>query len=238
MVLTVSSGGATLGTMARSIRTATAPRAASAPADEQDLRARILRASVTLIDEQGLGSLSMREVARRAGVSHQAPYHHFEDRAAILAAICEEGFGELQRRMHAAQSPVPKDVAELLERCGVAYVTFALAYPAHFRIMFRPELVEMEKFPAAHCKAEDAFAELVKIVQKYVEHGRGWNGKEQALISLCWSVSHGLASLLLDGPLRAKQPEAAAQLDHHVRDVMRAFRVMVDAGLARGSEAG
>ena len=55
---------------------------------------------------------------------------------------------------------------------------------------------------------------------------------------MCWSVSHGLASLLLDGPLRMKQPEATAQLDHHVKDVMRAFRVMVEAGLTRGGEAG
>ena len=161
-----------MGAMAKA-RTAAATRATPA-VDEQDLRARILHASVALIDEQGLGSLSMREVARRAGVSHQAPYHHFEDRAAILAAICEEGFGELRRRMHAAQSPAPKDVSELLERCGVAYVAFARAFPAHFRIMFRPELVEMEKFPAAHCKAEEAFGELVHIVQKYVDLGRGW----------------------------------------------------------------
>jgi AcrR family transcriptional regulator len=224
--------------MARNPRRAVARRAAAPPVDEQDLRARILRASVALIDEQGLASLSMREVARRAGVSHQAPYHHFEDRAAILAAICEEGFDELQRRMRAAQTPAPKHVSELVERCGNAYVAFALAYPAHFRIMFRPELVEMEKFPAAHGKAEAAFAELVHTVARYVQDGRGWKGKEQALISMCWSMSHGLASLLLDGPLRVKQPEAAAQLAHHVKDVMRAFRVMVDAGLTHGADAG
>lgn len=205
---------------------------------DDDLRARILRASVTLIDEQGLGSLSMREVARRAGVSHQAPYHHFEDRAAILAAICEEGFDELQRRMKDAQVSAPKTVGELFERCGHAYVGFALTYPAHFRIMFRPELVEMAKFPEAQCKAEAAFAQLVQVVGRYAAEGRGWQGKEQALISLCWSVSHGLASLLLDGPLRVKQPEATAQLEKHVTDVLRAFRVMVEAGLTRGDEAG
>ncbi len=224
--------------MARNLRATAARSAERPPADEQDLRARILRASVALIDEQGLGSLSMREVARRAGVSHQAPYHHFEDRAAILAAICEEGFRELQTRMRAAQTPPAADVGEQLERCGNAYVAFALAFPAHFRIMFRRELVEMEKFPEAHCRAEEAFAELVGVVQKYVGKGKGWEGKEQALISMCWAMSHGLASLLLDGPLQMKQPGAALQLEQHVANVMRAFRVMMTAGMARGSEAG
>ena len=205
--------------------------------DEQDLREKILRASVALIADQGLGALSMREVARRAGVSHQAPYHHFQDRAAILAAIAEEGFAELRRRMCELRTPPPADVTELLERTGNAYVAFALSHPAHFRIMFRPELVEMEKFPSAHCKAEETFAELVGIVQSYVDAGTGWQGKEPALISMCWSLSHGLASLLLDGPLRKKQPEVEASVDDHVKDVMRAFRVMIQGGLARGADA-
>ncbi len=223
--------------MAESLRATAASSPTKAAAGDADLRGRILRASVALIDEQGLASLSMREVARRAGVSHQAPYHHFQDRAAILAAICEEGFGELQRRMRAAKQPPPADVTELLERTGTAYVEFALAFPAYFRIMFRPDLVEMANYPEAHCKAEEAFAELVAVVQEYVAKGRGWTGREQALISLCWSTSHGLASLLLDGPLRRKQPEAAADLKKHVKEVMRAFRVMASAGLARGGEA-
>ena len=222
--------------MAKSIR---AVREVPAPADAKggDLRARILKASVDLIDEQGLDALSMREVARRAGVSHQAPYHHFDDRAAILAALAEEGFAELRRRMVDARTPTPKTATELLTRTGKSYIRFALAYPAHFRIMFRPDIVEMGKYPTAHCKAEEAFAELVSMVGRYVKEGEGWVGKEQALITLCWSLCHGMSSLLLDGPLRMKQTEAAAQIDAHIDDVMRVFKVMADAALKRGAQA-
>jgi AcrR family transcriptional regulator len=202
---------------------------------EPDLRARILRASVELIGEQGLDALSMREVARRAGVSHQAPYHHFDDRAAILAALAEEGFTELRRRMYEARTAPRKSPGEIA-RAGTAYVQFALAFPAHFRVMFRPDIVDTEKYAGAHCKAEEAFAELVTIVDKWVKEGEGWEGKEPILISLFWSLSHGLASLLLDGPLRAKQPQAAAQVEEHVHDVMRVFTVMADAALKRGDQ--
>jgi AcrR family transcriptional regulator len=204
--------------------------------DGQDVRARILRASVSLIDERGLAALSMREVARRAGLSHQAPYNHFEDRESILAALCEEGFDELRRRTNAAKVPASNAAGDLLERSGNAYVSFAFSHPTHFRIMFRPELVAIEKFPRAHACAEAAFAELVEVVGRYVAGGRGWNGKERVLVSMCWSIAHGLASLLLDGPLRPEAAETVA-IEQHVKDVMHAFRMMLEAARTLGSFA-
>src|SRR5205809_439421 len=105
-----------------------------------DLRRTLIDASLALVEEEGIGALSLREVARKAGVTHNAPYHHFPDRGALLAAIAEEGFGRLAQETAAARAAVPDDPLARLTACGQAYVRFAIASPAHFRVMFRPEL--------------------------------------------------------------------------------------------------
>src|SRR5262245_54976951 len=98
------------------------------------LQRQILDASIDLLRTGGVGALSMREVARRAGVSHQAPYHHFADREAILAAIAEEGFSGLADALHRAREGATT-TAERLKASGLAYVEFALSHPAHYRVM-------------------------------------------------------------------------------------------------------
>ena len=96
-----------------------------------DLRRALLEASLALIDESGIGALSLREAARKAGVSHNAPYHHFKDRGSLLAALAEEGFAQLAADMTAARAAAP-DARTRLEACGQAYVRFALNSPARF----------------------------------------------------------------------------------------------------------
>src|SRR3954468_16224943 len=107
-----------------------------------DLRRTLLDASLALVEEQGIGALSLREVARKAGVTHNAPYHHFPDKGTLLAAISEEGFALLAREMTAARAGARDDPRSRLEACGQSYVRFALKSPAHFRVMFRPELAD------------------------------------------------------------------------------------------------
>ncbi len=187
-----------------------------------DLRRRVLDASVALIEAKGLSALSLREVARRAGVSHQAPYHHFADRAAILAALVEEGFGELGRRMHAADDPAGT-VADRLVEVGVAYVEFALDRPAHFRIMFRPELLDARRFHAAEKAGAAAFAVLERLMKALVAEASAPPASPRVLASLHWAVVHGLASLLLDGPLGLEIPSRAARR-RHVRAALEAMR--------------
>src|SRR5262245_36076534 len=106
-----------------------------------DLRQKVLDASLALIEEGGLDRLSMREVARKAGVSHQAPYHYFADREAILAGIASEGFGMLG---HELSRSLDKHVASqkgALEAATRTYVDFALRHPGYFRVMFRSDAV-------------------------------------------------------------------------------------------------
>lgn len=167
-----------------------------------DLRQQILDASVSLIETQGLAALSMREVARRAGVSHQAPYHYFPDRQAILAAVAGEGFRRLGAALHTVvTAPSRKGAIGRLEAGGRAYVGFALSSPGYFRVMFRPELVDLDAHPEALAEAQGAFAALQALVGGLVEEGVIEAKEAPAMVTTAWSMVHGLSSLLLDGPL-------------------------------------
>jgi AcrR family transcriptional regulator len=213
--------------------------AAGGPAHEGgDLRVRILSASVTLIEEQGLSALSMREVARRAGVSHQAPYHHFADREAIMGAIAEEGFRLLSERLEQALRSDPEQLPPVRDRivtAGRVYVEFACEHPAHFRVMFRPELVNLEKCPGALSEGDRAFSFLTEVVHDAVKRGLKPDPSEQALVVLAWSVAHGLACLILDGPLAHKLP--AAERSTHIYGVTNALGALIDRALAGGDSA-
>jgi AcrR family transcriptional regulator len=103
---------------------------------KDDVRAGILEASLALMNEGGLGALSMREVARRAGVSHQAPYHYFKDREAILAELAGEGFDQLYDYLVSAIG-LARDKVAKNRAMGEAYIRFALNKPELFRLMFR-----------------------------------------------------------------------------------------------------
>jgi AcrR family transcriptional regulator len=192
-----------------------------------DPQRRIVQASVQLIEEAGVGALSMREVARRAGVSHQAPYHHFDDREAILGAIAQEGFRMMseafERALEAQEPSLPARITAAFQ----TYVEFALQNPAHFRVMFRPELVNMENCPGAQAEGDRAFEILQRLVDETVALGVPAHPSKDALLLVFWSVAHGFACLALDGPLTHKTPEA--QRDQQLREVTAAFVAMVEA---------
>jgi AcrR family transcriptional regulator len=207
-------------------------------AAETDLRERVIDASVALIDEKGLAGLSMREVARRAGVSHQAPYHYFADREAILAAVCERGFGMLHERIAAARTGC-RSAGEQLERAALAYVGFAREQPAYFRMMFRPELVEHKKHELVVKSAEGAFQMLPEMVLECVREGLPIEPGVDALVMMTWSFVHGLACLLVDGSLEKEViekgvPRTVHNRDGLARDAIRAFRGLVDAAIESG----
>ena len=148
------------------------------------LRETILRTAVDHIAEHGPDSLSFRKLASDAGVSHQAPYHHFVDRRGVFRAIALDGFTRLgESMMHALSSPPAEQAEAMLE----AYVDFALANPGHFRVMFRRDLCEMEDDPELR-----GFADGASI------------GEIRARATAMWSLAHGLATLLIEGPLEHK----------------------------------
>lgn len=171
-------------------------------APARDLRREVMDAAVAIVVTEGVGALSMREVARRAGVSHQAPYHHFADRADVLAAVAEEGFATLTDKLQASLAS-PGDP---LKGCFLAYVETAVDFPGHFRVMFRPELCNLDDHPGARRAADQAFSALIQLARRvapadYDEQDIG------TLAVVLWSQVHGLATLIIDGPLGRTMPE-------------------------------
>jgi AcrR family transcriptional regulator len=194
-------------------------------------RERIVQASTELIREQGLSALSMREVARRAGVSHQAPYYYFADREAIIGAIAEQGFAMMREYV---QRSVPERAGaphDAIMAAGHAYLEFAFAHPAHFRVMFRPELVSPERHPNVQDQGLRACDTFYRIVSEAVAAGLPAEPGVDALFLLCWSLVHGLACLVLDGPLDVVMPNMDRQAQ--LRDVMSTFSRMVEASIAQ-----
>ena len=175
----------------------------------RDLRSELLRTSRELLDEAGPSALSMREVARRAGCTHQAPYHYFANREAILAALVHEGFDELADRLASAHEGLEStDLRAILTASGNAYVEFALRHPGVFRVMFRPDVCDPERFPEvvqAGGRARGELARLVKVVL-------GDDAPLEVEV-LFWSGVHGLASLLLDGPLAGEFTSVEERID-------------------------
>lgn len=163
-----------------------------------DLRQALIDAAITLLEEGGVQNLSLRKAAKLAGVSPGAPYHHFANRGALMAAIAHEGFVRLGAAMEDADGP---DAVSRLQRCGEAYVRFALANPAHFRVMFRPELAAHDEFPELKEVADAAFQGLVDRVLEAQGSREIPEGEHERFVMLAWSMAHGLASLLVDGPI-------------------------------------
>jgi AcrR family transcriptional regulator len=159
------------------------------------LRQAVIDAAVEEVVAVGAGRLSMREIARRAGVSHAAPAHHFGDKAGIFTAIAIEGF----RLITAAIAPIASGPGGFL-RGGIAYVVFALQHPGHFDVMFRPDLHRKDD-PELVAVRDAAF----RVLYDSARAALGVETDDEALgmIAAGLSMSHGFATLWLDANLQA-----------------------------------
>jgi len=196
-----------------------------------DLRRALVSSALEILSEHGVAGLSLRAVARRAKVSAMAPYRHFADKEALLAAVAEHGFRQLTIRFSAAATAAP-DPRAALDALGVAYVVFACDEPSLFKLMFGPAIEEKPAHPGlneAGCACFDALRQAVKAA-------RFFDGDRQLRdVSLaCWSLVHGLASLIVDGRLaeeNAGTPEAmATRLTQLLSDSLAALGKTPTAG--------
>jgi AcrR family transcriptional regulator len=195
-----------------------------------DLRRTLLEASVALILERGVDELSLREVARRAGVSPAAPYHHFSSRNVLLAALALEGFAALEKGMRGAHARVATEhPIRRLCAIGEAYVTFAVTHPAHFRLMFRSSFEPTQEMPHSDAPAA-AFDILLDAVADVLGDAQVRAHTDQrGLVLLAWSLVHGAAELLLDGPLAGGLPALAVRARDVPTLVPRAFAALLGA---------
>ena len=176
-----------------------------------DLRRALIDASLELIQEKGAQGLTLREAARRVGVSHAAPYRHFADKEALLAAVAEEGFRGLHDAMVVARDK-RESLVEKYRATGVAYVEFAVAKPNHFGVMFGPQL-NTEDHPALEEAGKAAFDVLFELNQQLHEAGRIVHDPMHAAFC-AWSIVHGLSVLLINNrlPHEGSSPSALAEL--------------------------
>jgi AcrR family transcriptional regulator len=179
-----------------------------------DLRAACLRAAMELLEEDGAAALSLRAVARRAGVSPGAPYRHYADRDALVSAVAAVGYHELAGYLAAAHpSPsTPDDLAAV----AVAYVRFAIEHPALFRVMFGEPC---DRDSDERVAATAAISEYVAAIVRQSFPG----ADEEAMSIAVWGLVHGLAFLHLDGKLDASSPaDVSARVRAAVHAVLAA----------------
>jgi AcrR family transcriptional regulator len=168
-----------------------------------NLRASLMRAARELLREEGEGGLSLRLVAKSAKVSHNAPYHHFPDKSALLAALAAEGFNELALAIEREQSSRASEgaVGKIIG-IGAGYFDFAVRNPSLFQMMFRTEATQPHAHPELRLAERRAFGALVAAIDELDQARLLPKGKSKlAASAFAWSTVHGLATLHIQNVL-------------------------------------
>lgn len=187
-----------------------------------NLREACIHEAMQIIETSGIEKLSMREVSRRLGVSHQAPYKHFSSRDHILAEILERSFAEFAAALEArSRSDDPR--ADFMSM-GVAYLQYAAAHPLQYRLMFGSPLPEPDAYPAMMGNAQRAFSLLREAVQRM---GLDANPDMDALY--VWSTVHGLASIL-----QLQMFERLAVAETALEDIVAHVLARIGTGIGGG----
>ena len=167
-----------------------------------DLRQALIDSALALIHEKQDGkTLSLREVARRAGVSNAAPYRHFADKDALLATLAEKGFQMLTVSLRTAVNSVANDPLRSLQVSGVAYVKFAIAHPSYYRVMFSAFQPSDATCSDLNNAGQTAFSVLVEAIVAGQTASKIKPGDPQQLAWVAWSLVHGLAMLVIERQL-------------------------------------
>ena len=194
----------------RKARAAAAPRPArragsaksETPYHHGALRDALLEAAERVLERDGLAGLTLRAVAREAGVSHAAPTHHFGDLTGLLSELAAVGFRQFNAAMAASSDAATTPLEYALAR-PKAYVAYAQAHPGMYGIMFRTERLDYSR-PSLHEAAEASFAGLANAIgamrQEQIS-GDALTLNQGAAIARAWSMVHGFTTLLLDGRL-------------------------------------
>ena len=174
-----------------------------------DLRQEMIDAAAAALAEAGAEHLSLRDVARRVGVSHAAPAHHFRDKAGMLTAVAIQGFELFAGYLSAAADGISSPL-DALHANGRAYLEFSDLHPGHFEIMFRPALINTDD-PAYQSAGDKAFQLLGDLIAACQRQGWQPDADTTALTVSTWALFHGLALLRRQGSLAAHLPETSPE---------------------------
>ncbi len=164
-----------------------------------DLKNALIEAAVEILSKEGVPGLSLRKVAQKAGVSRTAPYSHFTDKQALIAAISTEGFRMLNKHLTEAIRHWRGNPLRQLVEGSWAYVEFALRDPAHFRVMLSGALEREKDYPALVEVSRRSFDLVVRMVEGYQAASLLHPGPADIVAVSLWSTLHGFVSLLLEG---------------------------------------
>ena len=170
------------------------------PYHHGDLRNALVASGLEVLAEQGAEALNLREVARRAGVSHAAPYRHFADKTALIEAIAEDGFHQLWAAIEKVSSKHAKDAPHKLLALGLGYVRFAIDHPDHFRVMFTSAR-DPHANPSLYAASKTGFGVLVETLRAGQVSGELAKGDPVEQAKTLWATMHGLAVLLIDNQI-------------------------------------
>jgi len=171
--------------------------AASRAYHHGNLRQVLIETGLKLIEEKGVQALTLREIGERIGVSRMAPYRHFADKAALVSAICVEGFILFAEDLKKAKKRAKPDFASRMTAMGVAYVRFATEHPAYFEVMFGSLANRPDADPTTEAGAR-AFGLLEETIREGQASGSVQAGDSRSLALVAWALVHGIGALRLE----------------------------------------
>jgi AcrR family transcriptional regulator len=160
-----------------------------------NLRNVLITSAIALLAEEGVHGLSLRKISQRAGVSHNAPYMHFADKEAVLAAVAEEGFRQLAVQVAGAIAHSEDNTRQRLITVSRTYVNFALSHPHHVQVMFHP--TDVAKYPTLVEASQISLNQLFEIVKSGQVKGELIAGDTHSMTKAIWAMVHGVAMILI-----------------------------------------
>jgi AcrR family transcriptional regulator len=179
------------------------PKKPSGQYHHGDLKYALVAAAKDLLKKNGPEGLTLRQTARAVGVSHTAPYRHFADKNELLAEVATGGFYTLKQVL---KRVIEDSDGDRLFEMGMAYVLFAVEQPHLYRLMFGPAFRDKAPHPQLEQAAEDAFAELVELIQLGQDNQYFRAGDTREFGTILWALVHGLANLVIDGQVAPEDP--------------------------------
>lgn len=173
------------------------------PYHHGDLRNALLQAGLEILDKEGIGAVTLRAIAARAGVSHAAPAHHFGNVKGLMTALATIAFDRLHDSIQAAVDAAPKQTAEQVRAAGRGYLGFAMSNPGLFRLMFTASLLDAAD-PELQRAGDRAYQQLLSIAGPAAAQRGGHSADDVSAVALqMWCTVHGFAHLLLEGQIDA-----------------------------------
>ncbi|RMD67285.1 TetR/AcrR family transcriptional regulator [Candidatus Parcubacteria bacterium] len=165
-----------------------------------DLRAALIEAAADMVQREGVGAVTMRRLSDAVGVSHAAPYRHFEDKAALLTAVAIEGFRRFGQVLREARCDAASKTIDRFRAMGRAYLRFVMENTAYYRLMFGQG--PLRECPELREAADAAFSELTEAIERLQRKGLIRQDDPRAQAIFVWSIMHGFSLLVVDGKLR------------------------------------